>query len=190
MNNEWLDRLAKLLEENNAQHNTAAALREAPTNAPTRCKDIETEKTETAQNLTAKTPDGGKKQLQDCQNPAAKTAKTTNEAEDKAFRLGLVAAWSMEFGYVSMHDSITGEWHDVPTKEAPDWAKREAARRKRLYKADNRRAYRLTSAEMENVWEEEQAEMWDEPHRPADARKGLVYDDAPEEEDDDSDAPL
>jgi hypothetical protein len=52
--------------------------------------------------------------LETPESPAAKTAKTT-EAE----RLGLIATWSALFGYVSMHDPVTGEWHDLQTKDAP-----------------------------------------------------------------------
>jgi hypothetical protein len=49
----------------------------------------------------------------------------------------------------------TGEWHDLPTKEAPSWAVGESHRRKNLYKDGNRKAYRLTSSEMEETWEAE-----------------------------------
>jgi hypothetical protein len=79
------------------------------------------------------------------------TDKNTSEAE----QLGLVATWSIEFGYVSIHDPATGEWWDLQTKDAPDWAAREARKRKELYKDGNRRAYRLTSREMEDIWEAE-----------------------------------
>ena len=79
--------------------------------------------------------------------PAAKTAKTT-EAE----HLGLIAVWSAQFGYVSMHDPTTGEWHDLQTKDAPKWAVGETRRRKEQYRGGNHRAYRLTSSEMEEPW--------------------------------------
>lgn len=82
--------------------------------------------------------------------PAAKTAETT-EAE----RLGLIATWSAQFGYVSVHDPTTGEWHDLQTKVAPEWALGEARRRKEQYRGGNRRAYRLTSSEMEELWRAE-----------------------------------
>jgi hypothetical protein len=82
--------------------------------------------------------------------PAAKAAKTT-EAE----RLGLIATWSAQFGYVSVHDPTTGEWHDLQTKGAPEWAVGEARRRKEQYRGGNRRAYRLTSSEMEEFWRAE-----------------------------------
>jgi hypothetical protein len=81
------------------------------------------------------------------ESPAAKTAKTT-EAE----RLGLIGIWSAQFGYVSMDDPATGEWHDLQTKDAPEWAVGEARRRKEQYRGGNRRAYRLTSSEMEELW--------------------------------------
>jgi hypothetical protein len=83
-------------------------------------------------------------------SPAAKTAKTT-EAE----RLGLIATWSAQFGYVSMHDPATGEWHELQTKDAPEWAVGEARRRKEQYRGGNRRAYRLTSSEIEELWRAE-----------------------------------
>ncbi|MDQ5827111.1 MAG: hypothetical protein M3441_23345 [Chloroflexota bacterium] len=73
----------------------------------------------------------------------------------KAAHLGLVAKWSREFGYVSIHDPTTGEWHDVETKDAPDWAVGEAHKRKSLWKAEDRRAFNLTREQMEAIWEEE-----------------------------------
>jgi hypothetical protein len=88
--------------------------------------------------------------LQTPESPAAKTAKTT-EPE----RLGLIATWSAQFGYVSMHDPATGEWHDLQTKDVPEWAVGEARRRKEQYRSGNRRAYRLTSSEMEELWRAE-----------------------------------
>jgi len=94
----------------------------------------------------------------------------------------LCAAWSFAFGYVSLHDPTTGEWHDLPIEEAPDWAVREAKKRKTLYKQGNHRAYKLTAVEMSEVREEGIAEMWDEPYRPHDARYGLIYDSEREEE--------
>jgi hypothetical protein len=69
--------------------------------------------------------------------------------------LGLVATWSYEFGYISIHDPTTGEWHDLRTEDAPGWAKREAFKRKELYRDGNHKAYRLTAREMEKVWESE-----------------------------------
>jgi hypothetical protein len=37
---------------------------------------------------------------------------------ERASELGLVARWSREFGFISIHDPTTGEWHDIPMKEA------------------------------------------------------------------------
>lgn len=54
-----------------------------------------------------------------------------------------------------MHDPATGEWHDLQTKDAPEWAVGEARRRKEQYRGGNRRAYRLTSSEMEELWRAE-----------------------------------
>ena len=89
--------------------------------------------------------------------PAAKrkTPKTRTDKTDKTSegaRLGLIATWSAEFGYVSLHDPTTGEWHDLKTTVAPEWAVGEARRRKELYKSGNRRAYRLSARDMEEVW--------------------------------------
>ncbi len=111
-------------------------------------------KTETYQNPTPKTPKtllGDSVFSENAQNLTPKTPKTPPEAEP----LGLVATWSREFGYVSIHDPTAGEWYDLRTKDAPDWAVREARRRKELYKDGNRKAYRLTSREMEEDWEAE-----------------------------------
>ncbi len=89
--------------------------------------------------------------------------------------LGLVTTWSVEFGYVSIHDPTTGEWHDLLTKEAPRWAVGEAHRRKNLYKRGDRKAYRLTSLEMEKIWEVERAK---EPaSSPGIPERGIVYED-------------
>ena len=107
--------------------------------------------------------------------PPSKTSKTTNEheAEDKNLQtpekltvktsktpepteLGLVATWSAEFDYVSLHDPTTGEWHDLKTTVAPEWAVGEARRRKELYRSGNRRAYRLSARDMEEVWKIDQ----------------------------------
>ena len=84
--------------------------------------------------------------------PAAKrktpknlTDKTDRTSEDD--QLGLIATWSVEFGYVSLHDPTTGEWWDLRTTDAPGWAMGEARRRKELYKSGNQRAYRLTARE-------------------------------------------
>jgi hypothetical protein len=126
--------LATLKEDGN-KHNTAAALRED-------------------HNLRAVGPAAKPKTPI---NPPSKTSNTP-----KADQLGLVATWSGEFGYISLHDPTTGEWHDVQTKDAPGWAKWEASKRKELYRAGNRKAYRLTSREMGEVWEAERSAIEEE----------------------------
>jgi hypothetical protein len=126
--------LATLKEDVN-KHNTAAALRES-------------------RNLHAVGPAAKPKTPI---NPPSKTSNTP-----KADQLGLVATWSGEFGYISLHDPTTGEWHDVQTKDAPGWAKWEASKRKELYRAGNRKAYRLTSREMGEVWEAERSAIEEE----------------------------
>jgi TubC N-terminal docking domain len=97
----------------------------------------------------------------------------------RASKLGLVAKWSREFGYISVHDPTTGEWHDLQAKDAPGWAKRESHKRKDLWRAGNKRAYWLTATEMEEIWEKEQGEMWSHP---AVTDKGMVFEDYLEEE--------
>ena len=59
--------------------------------------------------------------------PKTRTDKTDRTSE--AARLGLIATWSAEFGYVSLHDPTTGEWHDLKTTVAPEWAVGEARQR-------------------------------------------------------------
>jgi hypothetical protein len=120
-------------------------------------KNLETPQSLTAK--TAKTPGEhktGNENLQTQERPTAKTAKITNGYKDEAAQLGLIAAWSREFGYVSLHDPTSGEWYDLPVKVAPSWALWEAHKRKELYKDGNRRAYRLTSREMKKLWADEQ----------------------------------
>ena len=147
MSNKWLNSLKK--EE--SKHNLAADLREV---VPTRSNGAG-RKPETPENHTAKTAKFANRHKTGAEDPetseyrAAKTAKST-EAE----QLGLVATWSIEFGFTAIHDPTTGEWWDLPTKSAPDWAVREAHKRRELYKDGNRRAYRLTAREMEGIWEE------------------------------------
>ena len=104
-------------------------------------------------NLPSKTSETTKghqvedKNLQSPEKPTVKTSKTPEPA-----RLGLIATWSAEFGYVSLHDPTTGEWHDLKTTVAPEWAVGEARQRKELYKSGNRRAYRLSARDMEDLW--------------------------------------
>jgi hypothetical protein len=96
----------------------------------------------------------------------------------RASNLGLAGTWSREFGYIAIHDPTTGEWHDLPTNDAPDWAKREARKRKDLWRSGEKRAYELTALEMQEIWEEEQGEMWSHP---AVTDKGMVFEDYLEE---------
>jgi hypothetical protein len=71
----------------------------------------------------------------------------------RAAHLGLVAKWSREFGFITMHDPATGEMYDVPTSEAPDWAKAEAGERKCLWRQGDKRAYTYTARELEERYQ-------------------------------------
>jgi hypothetical protein len=147
MSNQWQERLEKLLKEKNTIHNTTTL----------RARDMES---------LSVGPEGNEKSFEVCQDTAVKTAKTTHESfqvrqdmpaktaktPDGADELGLVAMWSGEFGYVSLHDPTTNEWHDLQVKDAPGWALGEARRRKELARAGDRTAYRLSSREMERLW--------------------------------------
>jgi hypothetical protein len=104
------------------------------------------------------------------QTPKEPTSKNSKNKDTD--RLGLIAKWSRHFGYISIHDPTTGEWHDLKTEDAPDWAKREAFKRKELYRDGNRKAFSLTAPEMEEIWE---AERVAEP-------EGIVEDHPIEEE--------
>jgi len=45
--------------------------------------------------------------------------------EEKAAALGLVAKWApykKAKGCVTIHDPMTGEWHDLPYRDVPTWA--------------------------------------------------------------------
>src|SRR4051794_36303957 len=97
---------------------------------------------------------------------------------ERASELGLIARWSREFGYISIHDPTTGEWHDLPTKDAPAWAKREAHKRKEL-RRHHGVTQLLTASEMEEIFEAERPAMWEQP---AVTDKGVVYEDYLEEE--------
>ncbi len=103
-----------------------------------------------------------------------KGLETDTRKPEYASELGLVARWSREFGYISIHDPTAGKGHDVATKDAPDWAKREAFKRKELYREGNRKAFRLTAREMEDIWEKERVGMWEHP---AVTDRGIVYED-------------
>jgi len=51
------------------------------------------------------------------------------EAADKR---GLIIRWSREPGYISLHDPLTGDWHDFPTKDCfPSIVTEANTRRKR-----------------------------------------------------------
>ena len=87
--------------------------------------------------------------------PITRADKTDKTPE--ADQLGIVAIWSVAFGYVSVQNPTTGEWHDLKPTDAPGWSVGEARRRKELYRNGNRRAYRLTSRDMEEIWNSEQS---------------------------------
>lgn len=114
---------------------------------------------------------------------ADKTDKRVGELAERraerASKLGLIARWSYEFGYVSIHDPTTGEWHDVATKDAPGWAKWEAGKRKELKKHHGIHRL-LSSAEIEEIWQEERNVTGASP---AMTEKGIVYEDYLEEAD-------
>src|SRR5215212_9204083 len=114
MTSKWLD----ALKEEVSNHNTAAALRERHNRHSIR----PVEKLKTPINppsKTSNTPNGYKvkgENLQTHQIPPSKTSNTPSEAE----QLGLVATWSIQFGYISLHNPTSGEWHDLRTEDAPD----------------------------------------------------------------------
>ena len=103
---------------------------------------------------TSKTTNGHEAEDKNLQTPEKLTVKTSKTPEPA--QLGLIAAWSAEFGYVSLHDPTTGEWHDLKTTLAPEWAVGEARQRKELYRSGNRRAYRLSARDMEEIWKSDQ----------------------------------
>ncbi len=81
--------------------------------------------------------------------------QTRRRKLERASALGLVAKWSREFGYISIHDPTTGEWHDLQTEDAPDWTVSEARKRKDFWRAGDGRAYERSAAEMERLWQKE-----------------------------------
>jgi len=85
----------------------------------------------------------------------------------------LVAKWSNHFGYISVHDPETGEWHDLPMKEAPDWARSEAFKRKDLKKAG--KEWMITRSDMEEMITQEQ--RYSGFRTKAQTAGGLVYED-------------
>jgi hypothetical protein len=105
-------------------------------------------------NKTSKTANGHEVEGKNLQTPEKLTVKTSKTPEPA--RLGLIATWSGEFDYVSLHDPTTGEWHDLKTIVAPEWAVGEARQRKELFKSGNRRAYRLAARDMEDLWKSNQ----------------------------------
>jgi hypothetical protein len=124
--NTWQARLSELLEENNAVHNTN-------------------------NNLHARGEDEGNGPEQNEKTPkngTPKTPKTPSEASER----GLVATWAATFGFVSIHDPLTYEWHDIQTKQAPRWALAEASARKTLYKSGDHKAYSYNARKMEEIW--------------------------------------
>jgi hypothetical protein len=94
------------------------------------------------------------------------TDQVLERKRQKASARGMTARWAKEFGYVSILDPLTGEVHDVPTKEAPSWALNEASTRKRLWKSGRRDAYDLTSTQMNALWESD--------HPPLPEEEGIV----------------
>src|SRR5215213_9744101 len=168
MSTVWRARLKELLEAKDTLHNTTAALREAPTDEPVGGGGDRGEKPRTRETVTAKTAETPpsdptfSKNVQTSPAKTAKTAKTPVEGEDPrklgaAAKLGLVAMWSRRYGYVSIHDPTTGEWHDLRTEDAPRWAVGEARRRKELCRDGNLRAYQLNSRETEKIWRDKHA---------------------------------
>jgi hypothetical protein len=110
------------------------------------------------------------------------TTVTIGESEFEARRreqaatLGLVARFSYEFGFISIHDPTTGEWHDVPTADAPVWAKKESFKRKELRKRYESRL--LTRYELERIWHRERlkADALD-ASAAAVSEKGILFED-------------
>lgn len=50
---------------------------------------------------------------------------------EEAGRRGFVIKWSREPGYISLHDPITGEWHEVTTTDCPPWVLEDAKAHRR-----------------------------------------------------------
>ncbi len=102
---------------------------------------------------TSNTPNKREAESESLETSISTPSETSNTLETD--ELGLISAWSGEFGFISMHDPATGEWHDLHWKDAPEWARWEARKRKDLYKNGNRRAHRLTSREIGEIWASE-----------------------------------
>jgi len=150
MSDKWRARLTEVLEADGAIYNTYGSL-----HACERVNEIGAEeKPKTPENRTAKNAkniDRGPKTFEQAKTRVAKNAENTTEASQR----GLVATWAATFGFVSIHDPTTGEWHDVQTKQAPNWALAEASTRKTLYKSGNRKAYSLDARQIGEIWERE-----------------------------------
>jgi hypothetical protein len=144
----WLD----TLKEEERKH-TTAALREGQSRRSIG-PHAKPKAPVTPPSKTSKTTNGHEVEDKNLQTPEKLTAKTSKTPEPA--QLGLVATWSAEFGYVSLHDPTTSEWHDLNTTLAPEWAVGEARQRKELYKSGNRRAYRMSARDMEEVWRSKQ----------------------------------
>ena len=86
--------------------------------------------------------------------PPALLPRFVQRELERADALGLVARFSHEFGHISIHDPTTGEWHDLPSEEAPVWAKSEAFKRKELRKYHGVTRL-LTRAELEEIYLQE-----------------------------------
>jgi hypothetical protein len=143
----WLDTLKEESEHTNA------ALREGQSH-PSLGPPAKPKASVNPPSKTSKTANGYEVEGKNLQPPEKLTVKTSKTPEPA--RLGLIATWSAEFGYVSLHDPTTGEWHDLKTSVAPEWAVGEARQRKELYKSGNRRAYRLAARDMEDLWKSNQ----------------------------------
>jgi hypothetical protein len=150
MSNKWRARLNEVLEADSATYNTCSCLHSREEVSEIGAE----EKPKRPENRTAKNAkniDRGPKTSEQAKTRAAKNAENTSEASQR----GLVATWAATFGFVSIHDPTTGEWHDVQTKQAPNWALAEASTRKTLYKSGNRKAYSLDARLIEEIWERE-----------------------------------
>jgi len=113
----------------------------------------------------------------------------------RASELGLVAKWSRDFGWVSVHDPTTGEWHEVTTKDGsysrPPWSNpwmlNECQLRKRLWKEGRRDAFELSSAALKALAAREPSDtpVFDpgivDPHEQQ-TSDGLIYEDYLREE--------
>jgi hypothetical protein len=148
MNRKYLEALEARLAEDSSRENTEKPGKPDPDGAV----QTESEDFQARQNRTRKT----RKTVPTISGEAKDSTRKTSKTPD-ADQLGLVASWSGEFGYVSLHDPNTGEWHDFQTKDAPGWSLWEARKRKELYKGGNGKAYRLTSSQMGEIWEAERS---------------------------------